>query len=130
MLAPACTGFGNAAFVTVKSGPDVPTSVLIEAVLFAEFGSAVDEFTDTVSVIAFPFEVPAATFTTRLNVPAVDAARLTFGQTTFAVFPMPGVVQLQPAGTASETKAVLAGIGDTMVALCAALGPILVTAWV
>src|SRR5580704_5551278 len=127
MLLPACTGSGEGVLVTVRFGPDVPTTVLALAVLFAEFGSGADELTETESVITVPFVVVLTTFTTRVNVPLVDPAILTLVQTTFPVVPTPGAEQLQPEGAAIETKVVLVGIGATMVALSAALGPLLVT---
>jgi len=48
MLLPACTGFGEATLVTVRSGEVVPTTVVAVAVLFRAFGSAADEFAETV----------------------------------------------------------------------------------
>src|SRR5271165_1702372 len=128
MLLPACTtGLGEATLVTVKSGPVVPTSVLTVAVLFAEFGSATDEPTDTESVITVPFVVPLFTFTTSVNVPAVKPAIWTSVQTTLAVPPVPGVMQLHPAGGVIDTSVVFAGMGTMSVALSAALGPLFVT---
>jgi hypothetical protein len=105
----------------------VPTSVLTVAVLFAEFGSATDELTDTESAITVPLVVPLFTFTTSVNVPAVNPAMLTSVQTTLPVPPVPGVMQLHPAGGVMETKVVFAGMGATSVALSAALGPLFVT---
>src|SRR5579864_3324914 len=125
---PACTrGLGEATFVTVKSGPVVPTSVLTVAVLFVEFGSAIEELTDTESAITVPFGVPLFTFTIRVNVPAVRAAMLTSVHTTLPVPPVPGVMQLHPAGGVIDTSVVFAGMGVMSVALSAALGPLLVT---
>src|SRR5271163_1146437 len=127
MLLPACTGLGDAVFVTVRFGPDVPTTVVAVAVLFAEFGSGAEELTETESVITVPLVVALPTFTTRVNVPEVDPGISTLVQTTFPVPPVPGPVQLHPEGAAIETNVVLAGIGATTVALSAALGPLLVT---
>ena len=73
-----------------------------------------------------PFVAVLFTFTIIVNVAAVDPAMLTSVQTTLPVPPLPGVVQLHPAGAAIETKVVLAGTGATMVALSAALGPLFV----
>src|SRR5208282_4959890 len=127
MLLPACTGLGAAVFVTVKFGPVVPTTVVTLAVLFAEFGSGADELTATEPVISVPLGVALPTFTTRVNVPEVDADISTLVHTTLPVLPTPGAVQLHPAGAAIDTKVVLVGIGATSVALSAALGPLLVT---
>src|SRR5208283_2030574 len=124
---PACTGSGEATLVTIRSGPFAPTSVLTAAVLFAEFGSDTDELTDTESAITVPFAVPLFTFTTRVNVPAVNPAMFTSLQTTVAVPPVPGVMQLHPVGGVMDTSVVFAGMGATSVALSAALGPLLVT---
>ena len=76
----------------------MPTSVLTVAVLFAEFGSVADELTDTESAITVPLVVPLFTFTTSVNVPAVNPAMFTSVQTTLPVPPVPGVMQLHPAG--------------------------------
>ena len=113
MLFPACTGFGEATFVTVKSGAVVPTTVVAVAVLFAEFGSRADELADTLSVITVPFAVPAFTLTTNVKVAAVDPAMLASVQTTLPVPPAPELRQLQPAGAAIETIVVFAGIVAT-----------------
>src|SRR6266498_4051839 len=127
MLLLACTGFGDATFVTERLGPLGPTRVVTVAVLFASVGSITDELTDTVSVMMVPLVVPVATFTTSVNVPEVPPARLTLLQTTLPVAPGLGVRQLHPAGEASETNVVLTGTGATKVALSAALGPLSVT---
>jgi hypothetical protein len=124
---PASTGFGAATFVTDKFGPVAPTSVVTWAVLFEAMGSIAEEPTDTVPVITVPFAVPAVTFTTRVNVPAVDAAMLALVQTTFPVAPTAVLRQLHPAGATMDTNVVLAGIEATTVALSAALGPLFVT---
>jgi hypothetical protein len=64
MLLPACTGFGDATFVTERFGPDVPTIVVTIAVLFAGIGSRTEELTVAEPVMTVPFAVPLATFTT------------------------------------------------------------------
>jgi hypothetical protein len=126
-LFPACTGFGEATFVTDKLGPVAPTIVLTEAVLFAEIGSIAEEPTETVPVITVPFAVPAATFTTRLNALEVNAAMFALVHTTLPVAPTAAFTQLHPAGTTIDARVVFAGIEATTVALSAALGPLLVT---
>lgn len=127
MSFPACTGTGDPTFVTDRFAPVAPTSVLTEAVLFAEFGSSADEPTDTVSPIVVPFAVPAVTFATSVNVPELTAAILAFEQTTLPVAPAFVFRQLHPAGAEKDTSVVLAGIVATTVALSAALGPLFVT---
>jgi hypothetical protein len=124
---PACTGFGEATFVTDRFGPVVPTTVVTVAVLFEEFGSMADELTDTVPVITVPFVVPLLTFTTRVNVPTVDPDMLALLQTTLPAPPIGGLRQLHPAGAAIDTNVVFAGTAATSVALSAALGPVFVT---
>jgi hypothetical protein len=127
MLLPAITGFGDAILETVSSPPAAaPTMVFTVAVLFAEFGSLADDATDAVSVITVPFAVPLFTLTIKVNVAAVDPAMLLLPQVTCPV-PLAGVMQVQPAGAAIDTRVVFAGIVATSVALSAALGPLLVT---
>src|SRR3982074_1930332 len=131
MLLPATTGFGNAVFDPVNWAPAVvPTTVFTVAVLLEEMGSMAEELTEAISEITVPLAVPAFTFTTRVKVPAVEPGILELLQTVLPVPPTPGVMQLQPAGDAIETKVVFAGIVATSVALSAALGPLLVTSWV
>ena len=120
---PSCTGLGEAASVTVKSGPVVPTTVLTLAVLLVEFGSATDEFTEAEPAMIVPFAVALFTFVTSVNVPVVDAAISRLVQTTLPVPPGSGVAHLQPAGAAIDTNVVLAGTGMVNVALSAGLGP-------
>src|SRR5258708_7875194 len=127
MLLPACTGFGDATFDTVRSGAVVPTTVLTVAVLLEEFGSAAEELADTESATIVPFAVPAFTFTTSVNVTAIEPAMFEFVQTTFPVLPTAGPRQLHPAGAAIDTNVVFVGTGATTVALSAALGPLFVT---
>src|ERR1017187_2580851 len=131
MLLPAKTGLGAATLVTVNSAPAVvPTTVEAMAVLLFELGSLTDELAVAVSVITVPLAVPEFTFTIREKVAAVLPAMVNVEQTTLPVAAGAGVVQVQPAGAAIETKVVLAGIVSTRVALSAALGPLSVTTWV
>src|SRR5579864_3644024 len=127
---PACTGLGEATFVTDKFGPEVPTMVVTVAALLDEFGSETDELTWAVPVITVPLATPVFTFTTIVNVADVRPAMLAFVQKTLPALFEFVVRQLHPAGTVSETNVVLAGTGATNVALSAALGPLLVTTWV
>src|SRR5215470_17091397 len=109
MLFPAITGLGEAVSDTDKSAPAVtPTIVLTVAVLLAEFGSLADELTDAVSVMTVPFAVPLFTFTTSVNVPAVDPSMLEMLQTTFPVPPTPGLRHVHPAGGTTDTNVVFA----------------------
>jgi hypothetical protein len=128
MLFPAITGFGDATFVTVICACEVvPTIVDALAVLFAELGSLTEELTVAVSVITVPFAVPAFTLTIIENAAAVLPDMLTVVHTTLPVLPTGGALQLQPAGTAMETKVVPAGTASINDGLSAALGPLLVT---
>src|SRR5947209_15464365 len=124
MLLPACTGFGDATLLTERFGPVPPTRVLTEAMLLAELESIAEEPTETDWLITVPLAVPAATFTTIVNVPAVNAAMSALLQTTLPVAPTTGVRQLHPEGDASDTKVVFAGTAVAKVALSAALGPL------
>ena len=98
MFCPACTGFGDATFVTDRFGPVVPTIVVTVAVLFVETGSMAEEDTDTVPVMTVPLAVPLLTLTTRVNVPEVEAGRVALLQTMLPVPPTRGLRQLHPAG--------------------------------
>jgi hypothetical protein len=124
---PACTGLGEATFVTDKFGPEVPTIVATVAVLFERIGSRTDELTVAEPVITVPFVVPVATFATNVKVAEDNPAIFAFIHTALPVPPPLGVRQLHPAGGVSEVKVVLFGTGKTRVALSAALGPLLVT---
>src|SRR5579863_10432936 len=127
MLPPACTGTGDAKFVTCRFGPVAPTIAVTLAELFAELGSMASEPTDAVSVRTVPLAVPAVTFATRVNVPEVSAAMSALLQTTLPVAPTAVFRQLHPAGAVNDASVVFAGIVATTVALSAALGPLLVT---
>src|ERR1700683_4088452 len=98
MVPPACTGTGEATFVTCRSGPVAPTIAVTLTELFAELGSIASEPTDTVWVRTVPFAVPAVTFATKVNVPDVDAAMSALLQTTLPVAPTAVFRQLHPAG--------------------------------
>ena len=100
------------------------------AVLFKLLGSLTEEFAVTVSVITVPLATPAPTFVTSENVAAVLPAIFKSVQTMFPVVPTKGVTQFHPEGAVKETNVVFAGTASTMVALSAALGPLLVSTWV
>ena len=127
MLFPACTGFGEATFVSDKFGPVVPTTVVTVAVLLAEFGSITEELTVVVSVMTVPFAVPLITLTTRVNVPEVNPGMFASVQTTLPVAPTAGAAQIHPTGEVIDPNVVFAGTEVEIVALSAALGPLLVT---
>src|SRR5215471_1554732 len=122
MLLPACTGLGDATFVTERFGPEVPTIVVTTAVLLAGIGSRTEELTVADPVITAPFAVPFATLTTYVNVAELSPGMLALVHTELPPFP---VRQLHPAGGVSETKVVLFGNGKASVALSAALSPLL-----
>jgi hypothetical protein len=113
MLFPACTGFGDATFDTVRSGAVVPTTVFTVAVLLEEFGSAAEELADAESTMIVPLATPVFTFTTSVNVAAVEAGMFEFVQTTFPVPPTAGPRQLHPAGAEMDAKVVFAGTAAT-----------------
>src|ERR1700677_2044980 len=113
-------------FVTVISACEVvPTTLDAIAVLFAEFGSLVEELAVAVLVNIVPLATPVFTLTIIEKLAVVLPAIVSVLQTTFPVAPLGGV-QVQPDGAAIEAKVVFAGTVSTIVALSAALGPLLV----
>ena len=102
MLLPAATELGEAEFVTTRSAcvARATTSVAV-ALLFAAFGSVVDELIVAVSLIAVPAAVPAVTLTTTGKL-AVPGAKLGFVQVIVPALPTAGVVQDHPAGNRGE----------------------------
>jgi hypothetical protein len=98
------------------------------ALLFAELGSVVEEFTVAVSTIEVPAAVPAFTFTFKVKL-AVVSARLGVVQRMGPVAPTAGVRQDQPAGNVIDWNVVLGGVLSVKVTPDAALGPALVIAW-
>jgi hypothetical protein len=128
MLLPAATGLGEAVFVTIKSAcvARATTSVAV-ALLFAAFGSVVDEPIVAVSFTAVPAAVLPATATTTGKL-AVPGAKLGFVQLMVPAAPTAGVEHVHPLGTvASEKNVVFGGVLSVNVALAAALGPEFVT---
>jgi hypothetical protein len=128
MLLPAATGFGEAVFVTTKSAcvARATTSAAV-ALLFAMFGSAVDEPIVAVSFTGVPAGVLAVTASTTGKL-AVPGAKLGFEQLIVPAVPTVGVEHVQPLGiVASEKNVVLGGVVSVKVALAAALGPPFVT---
>jgi hypothetical protein len=124
ILLPAATELGEAEFVTARSAcvARATTSVAV-ALLFAEFGSVVDEVIVAVSLTAVPAAVPAVTLTTTGKL-AVPGTKLGFVQVIVPALPTAGVVQDHPPGTGvRETKVVLGGVLSVKVAAVATLGP-------
>ena len=119
MLLPAATGFGLPLLVTVRSQA-VVTVVVTVVLLFAELGSLAEE-TEEFAVIV-PAATVGATLTTTMISAVAPKARLGFVQVTEAV-----TVHVHPAGGATETNVVLAGIGSVKLTADAAAGPLLVT---
>jgi len=87
MLFPACTGLGEAAFVTDKFGPAPPTIVVTVAVLLEMIGSMTEELTAAVLLIAVPFATPLFTLTTSVKILDDSPARFTSVQTTVPPLP-------------------------------------------
>src|SRR5271165_4783210 len=99
MLLPACTGTGLAALVTARSAESA-TCTFTVAELLVEFGSVVGaSLTESVSVIVVPVAVPAFTFTTKVNVAEVLAARVAMLHTYKGLLK----THVHPAGPVSET---------------------------
>jgi hypothetical protein len=120
-LFPAATDVGAATFVVIRSAcVAVATTSAAVAVLFAEFGSVVEELTVTVSLMAVPAAVPAFTLTTKVIV-ALPTARLGFVQVSVPR------THVHPAGPVNDCAVVFAGKLSVTVTLLAALGPALFT---
>jgi hypothetical protein len=115
------------AFLVIARSAEPLTVVEAVALLFPEAKSAVAVETVAVLLIVEPAAL-AATRTVSVKV-AVDAtAREALVQETLPVAPTAGVVQVNPAGDASETNVVFAGSVSARVTFTAAFGPLFVTA--
>src|SRR5579872_654123 len=131
MLFPAMTGSGELTSVTTISAcAVVPTSVLAVALLLVVLGSLTEEYAVTVLVMMVPLATAAPTFTINEKLAAVFPGMFRSVQTMLPLAPLTGVTQFHAAGAVREMNVVLAGTASTMVALSAALGPLLVTTWV
>jgi len=100
------------------------TVELDEAVLFALFGSVVDDdATLAVFVIAVPGAVPAVTFNIKVNVdePVATSALV------HVCVPPEAAGHVQPVGVLIETTVVFAGSVSVSVTVAAAAGPLFVT---
>ena len=95
-MLPAATDIGEAEFVVIRSAcVAVATTSAAVAMLFPAFGSVVEEFTVTVSLMAVPAAVPAFTLTTKVIV-ALPMARLGFVQVSVPR------TQVHPAGPVKD----------------------------
>ena len=127
-MLPAATVVADAKFVVTRSAcVAVATMSAALALLFAEFGSLVEEFTVAVSIIEVPAGVPAFTFTATVKL-AVVSARLGVVHKIGPVAPTAGVRHDQPTGNDSDWNVVLGGVLSVKVTPDAELGPALVIA--
>ncbi len=111
----------------IERSARVFTVAPVVAELFAELGSVVPLETVAVLEIDEPFAAFALTLTTSVKVLDAFAAMLALEQETLPIPPTAGVVQVNPAGLASETNVVFAGKVSAIVTLAALLGPVFVT---
>jgi hypothetical protein len=109
MLLLAITGSGESLLVIARSA-SVITFVTVLAVLFARFGSLVDELMLLVVVILVPFAVFEFTLTTNAPEVAVPAGNVAALQVIVPVLPGNSVVQLAPGGTVKDTNVVFGGV--------------------
>lgn len=127
MVFPALTGFGVAAFVTLKSACAFEaTAILTVAELFAGFVSLVVVATVAVSLMIVPAAAPAATVYFAVIVPVELGGTLGLVHATGAAS---GHVHVTPPlfTTATETNVVFAGVASLNVPVLQLLGPVLVT---
>ena len=99
------------------------TLVFVVAVLLAAVGSETAEPTVMELTMTAPGAVPAVTVKINVNVDEALAAIDRLLQETVVAL----TTQVQPAGTVSDEKVVLAGIVSTAVTVVAVAGPLLVT---
>jgi hypothetical protein len=85
---------------------------------------------ETVAVLLIDAAAAAVGVTTSVNTADAPLATLGFVQFTVPFAPTAGVVQVHPAGAASETKFTPAGSASLSDALAATAGPLLVTVMV
>lgn len=124
MLLLTAAGSGVSVLVMARSAIGF-TVVVAVCELLAALGSLVVEL--TVAVLLMEAAAPADGVTTSVNVADAPLARLGFVQVTVPFAPTAGVVHVQPAGGASETKFTPAGSASLSEALAAADGPLFVT---
>lgn len=127
IFCPAFTGFGLAAFVTLRSACVAPaTPIVTVAELFEELVSREAVATVAVSVMMVPDAVPVGTLYTAVMVAVEPGGTLGLVQETGEAF---GQVQAPPpvVTAATDTKVVFAGVASLNVAVLQLLGPLLVT---
>src|SRR6202035_2006622 len=111
MLAPGATVDGAAELVTAMSAEaGIATSVFTVAVLFARLLSLIPELTESVSLMVVPLGVATPTWTTNVKVESTFMSLDGRVQKIFPPDPTTGVVHVQAAGAAKETKVVLDGM--------------------
>lgn len=113
--------------MTDRSACEVPTVVVLVALLLPGIGSAVAEPIDAVLEMIVPAAVAAWTATTREKLAFVAAGIEAVEHETVPLAPTAGVVHVQPAGDASETNVVFDGSGSVKATFAALFGPLLVT---
>jgi len=128
ILLPAATEVGEAALVVTRSASvESATTSVADALLFAELGSGVLEFTVAMSVIVVPCVVPGITFNTTGKL-AVPGTKLASVQVIVPALPTAGVMHDHPLGIGVNcTKVVLGGVLSLNVTFVAVLGPAFVT---
>jgi hypothetical protein len=128
MLALGATVDGAAEFVTAMSADaGVATRVLTVAVLFARLLSLIPELTESVSLMVVPLGVATPTWTTSVKVESTFMSLDGRVQEIFPPDPTAGVVHVQAAGDAKETKVVLDGMASLKTTFMADCGPLLFT---
>src|ERR1700693_3319703 len=126
MLAPGATVDGAAVLGTAMSAEaGMATSVFTVAVLFARLLSLIPELTESVSLMVVPLGVATATWTTNVKVESTFMSLDGRVQEMFPPAPTAGVVQVQAAGEAKETKVVLAGMASLKTTFTPDCGPLL-----
>jgi hypothetical protein len=130
MLLPAVTGFGPPELVTLKSACVAEATAMLKvAELLAVLVSRDVVAAVAVSVMIVPAAVPAATVYLAVIVAVDPGGTLGLLQATGCEF---GHAHVPPpvVTTATDTKAVFAGVASFSVAVLQLLGPELVTIWV
>ena len=120
--------FANSCPTLIQEGRDLLAKANYSKAEAAKIAALLDE---TVAVLAMtvPGVTPAPTWTTKVKT-ALPIPNDVWLQETVPPEPAAGVVQLHPAGEASETKVVPVGSGSESVAPAALLGPALATVMV
>ena len=128
MLALGATVDGAAEFVTAMfAEAGLATRVFTVAVLFARLLSLTPELTESVSLIVVPLGVATPTWTTSVKVESTFGSFEGRVQEILPLAPTAGVMQVQAAGDAKETKVVLDGMASLKTTFTAGWGPLLFT---